>query len=70
MGTELNLKGRGHQWIRRMKTYFFEEQGDSSTNFTPPPIPPAIWHLALGGLNKIHKYFIFMTQIKVVLIPC
>lgn len=46
------------------------EQRDSSTELSPPSVSPAIWHLSLGGLDRTHKYFIFMTQINLVLIPC
>lgn len=46
----------------RIRMHFLVwEQGDASINLTPPPTPLSIGHLVLRGLNKVHKYFTFMT---------
>lgn len=61
-GLELSMEGRECSGPGRVVMLLLEwKQGDSSMDLTSPSTLPSIWHLVLKGMNKIHKYFIFMT---------
>lgn len=62
MGRELSLRAEDISGSKRKRMHFLEwEQGNLSADLIPPLIPHSTGHLLPRELNKVHKYFTFMT---------